>query len=120
METLIVDDEEDMRVLVRTTLHIANQGLRVSAEAANGADALDLWRSQRPDVIVIDQRMPGLSGLDVCRQILGEDPTQRIVLFSAYLTDDLCREAELLGVRACLAKHEVNRLPETLWGLDAA
>jgi CheY-like chemotaxis protein len=120
MQTLIVDDEEDMRFLLRTTIEIANRGLVVAAEASNGTDALALWRSEQPDCVVIDQRMPGMTGIEVCERILNERPDQRIVLFSAYLSDDLRREAEVLGVRACLSKDEVFRLPETLWGLAAA
>ena len=120
VQALIVDDEEDMRVLVRATIEIANRGLLVMGEAASGAEALEFWRSQRPDVVVIDQRMPGLTGMEVCQQILAEAPDQRIVLFSAFLSDDIRREAAALGVRACLAKDDFQRLPETLWGLDAA
>jgi CheY-like chemotaxis protein len=120
VRTLIVDDEEDMRVLVRATIEIANRGLAVMGEAASGAEAIERWRIDRPDVIVIDQRMPGLTGIEVCEQILAEQPDQRIVLFSAFLNDDLRREAAALGVRACLAKDDFQRLPETLWGLDAA
>jgi DNA-binding NarL/FixJ family response regulator len=120
MRTLIVDDEEDMRVLLRATIQLANEGLSVLGEASNGDDALAMWRSQRPDVIVIDQRMPGLTGLEVCRTILAEEPDQRIVLFSAFIGDELRHRAAALGVRACLHKDDVDQLPETLWGLDAA
>lgn len=120
MQTLIVDDEEDMRVLLRTTIQIANRGLEVSGEAASGFEALQIWRSDKPDVIVIDQRMPGMTGIEVCEQILAEEPKQRIVLFSAFLNEELRRVAAALGVRACLAKDDVHRLPETLWSLAAA
>lgn len=120
MQTLIVDDEEDMRFLLRTTIEIANRGLAIAGEAANGSEALALWRSSRPDIVIIDQRMPGMTGMEVCEQMLSEEPDQRIVLFSAFLSEDLRREAITLGVRACLSKDEVHRLPETLWGLAAA
>jgi YesN/AraC family two-component response regulator len=114
--TLIVDDEEDMRVLLRMTIEAANKGLSVAAEAANGHEALDMWREHRPDVVVLDQRMPDLSGMDVAARILAEAPHQRIILFSAFLTDDLVREAETLGL-ACLGKEKVRQIPELLWRL---
>ena len=120
MQTLIVDDEEDMRVLLRTTIDIANEGLRVIAEASSGAEAIALWRSARPDVIVIDQRMPEMSGMEVCRRILAEQPDLPVVLFTAFLDDQLRRDAKALGVRACLSKDDVHRLPETLWSIAAA
>jgi DNA-binding NarL/FixJ family response regulator len=119
MLTLIVDDEDDMRILVRTTIEIANQGLQVSGEATNGTEALQAWRDSRPDCIVIDQRMPGLTGIEVCREILAEDPGQRIVLFTAFADTELRRMAKEIGIRAVLAKDQVHRLPETLWGLAA-
>ncbi len=118
--TLIVDDEEDMRVLLRATIDQANQGLLVSCEASDGREAVQRWRECRPDLVVLDQRMPGLSGLEAAEQILKEKPDQRIVLFSAFLTEALRVKAEKLGVRSCLGKDELSRLPETLWALAAA
>jgi len=115
-KALIVDDEEDMRVLLRMTIEAANQGLSVAAEAANGWEAIDLWREHRPDVIVLDQRMPDLSGMDVAARILAEAPRQRIILFSAFLNDELVHEAETLGL-ACLGKEKVREIPELLWRL---
>lgn len=113
--TLIVDDEEDMRILLRATIEAANQGLTVAGEAANGEEGLEQWRAHRPEIVVLDQRMPGLTGLEVAERILAEDPAQSIVLFSAYLDDETRRAAGDLGVRACLSKSEFSRIPEILW-----
>jgi two-component system response regulator YesN len=120
LRTLIVDDEEDMRLLLRTTINLANQGLLVAGEAADGEEALEVWRADDPDCIVIDHRMPRKSGMEVCEEILREQPDQRIVLFSAFVDDAMRRKASKLGVRACLDKNEVHRLPEILWSLDVA
>lgn len=114
---MIVDDEEDMRVLMRTVINLANNGLKVTCEAADGDEAVRMWRDSRPDVVVMDQRMPVLSGLDAAEQILGEDPTQAIVLCSAFLDEALRAKAGRLGVRACLSKDEIAQLPRTLWAL---
>lgn len=108
-----------MRVLIRTTIEIANRGLEVACEAADGIQAVTVWEACRPDVVVLDQRMPGLSGMEAAARILARRPDQPIVLFSAFLTDAVRRSAEALGIRACLAKDEVHRLPETLWGIAA-
>ena len=116
--TLIVDDEEDMRFLVRAVIEAANNGLSVSGEAADGEEALERWREHRPEVVVLDQRMPGMSGLEVAERILAEHPEQRIILFSAYLDDETAAEASRLGVELCLTKSEYGRLPEALWRLE--
>jgi CheY-like chemotaxis protein len=112
---LVVDDEEDMRVLVRTVITRANHGLLVEAEAENGLQAVERWRETRPDVVLIDQRMPGLTGLEAAEQILEEHPSQVIVLFSAFLNDVIRSAAQAMGIKACISKENVFSLPETLW-----
>jgi DNA-binding NarL/FixJ family response regulator len=94
---------------------MANQGLVVSGEASDGQTAVAMWREIRPDVMILDHRMPGLTGLEAAETILAEDPEQKIVLFTAYLNDDAQRRAEAIGVRACLSKDDLFRLPEVLW-----
>ena len=106
-----------MRFLVRAVIEAANHGLSVSGEACDGAEALERWRADRPEVVVLDHRMPDMTGLEVAEKILAEHPEQQIVLFSAYLDDDTAAAARSLGVHACLAKTEYGRLPETLWRL---
>jgi DNA-binding NarL/FixJ family response regulator len=116
---LIVDDEEDMRALVRATIEIANKGLEVSGEAADGEAAIAQWRADRPEVIVLDQRMPGATGLETAQQILAEHPEQAIVLFTAFLDDAIRRSARRLGI-SVLAKQDIQRLPQALWDLEAS
>jgi two-component system chemotaxis response regulator CheY len=113
--TLIVDDEDDMRFLIRAIIEAANQGLAVAGEAGNGEEAIERWRECRPEIIVLDQRMPGMTGLEVAEQILSEHPSQPIILFSAYLDDSMRAAAEQLGVKACLAKSDYAQLPSILW-----
>jgi DNA-binding NarL/FixJ family response regulator len=112
---LIVDDDDDMRFLVRVLIEAANEGLAVAAEARNAEEAVDRWREHRPDVVVLDNRMPGRSGLEVAAEILAEQPDQSIILFSAYLDDETVRRAGALGVRACLSKDHYDQLPAALW-----
>lgn len=112
---LIVDDDDDMRFLLRVLIEAANEGLEVAGEARNAAEAVDQWREHRPDVVVLDNRMPGRSGLEVAAEILAEQPEQSIILFSAYLDDDTLARADQLGVRACLSKDHYDELPAALW-----
>lgn len=114
---LIVDDEEDMRFLVRAVIEAANHGLAVAGEAADGPEALERWRAEQPEVVVLDQRMPGMTGLEVAAEILRERPDQAIILFSAYLDPDVAAQAADLGVGLCLAKSDYGRIPEALWRL---
>jgi DNA-binding NarL/FixJ family response regulator len=110
LRVLIVDDEDDMRVLLRELIRIANDGLCVAGEATDGDDALRRWREHRPDVVLMDQRMPGLSGLETAERILREHPGQAVVLFTAYLDADVRRTADALGVRACVRKDQARKV----------
>src|SRR4051812_30900540 len=73
VRVLIVDDEDDMRALIRSHIEIANHGLSVAGVASDGDEALRRWRQDRPDVVLLDQRMPGLSGLETAEVILREE-----------------------------------------------
>ena len=110
---LIVDDEEDMRVLLRAILG-ARDGISVVGEAADGSQALSRLDELDPNVIVLDQMMPGMTGLETARLILLRRPTQAIVLFSAFLNEELRAEAASIGVAACLTKDQVGRIAEAI------
>ena len=118
MRVLIVDDEEDMRALVRATIEVANEGLSVAGEAADGEAGFDKWREERPEIVVLDQRMPGVNGLETAKRILAEQPGQTIVLFSSYLDPNVIRRATELGIRVCLSKDNIRRLPGVIWGTE--
>ena len=74
---LIVDDEPQIRRVLRTTL--TSQGYTV-AEARTGDAALEQIRSERPDLILLDVNMPGISGLETCREIRGSSDIPIIML----------------------------------------
>ena len=121
---LIVDDEMDMRMLVRVVIEMANHGLSIIGEAADGSEALEVWRDlngpPEPDVVILDNRMPGLSGLEVAQRILAERPGQLIVLYSAFLDDDVRAEAHEIGIATCVSKDDLERLPAVIESLTAA
>lgn len=121
---LIVDDELDMRMLVRLVIEMANDGLSIVGEANDGPEAIQVWRDLDgppvPDVVILDNRMPGLSGLEVAQRILEERPGQIIVLYSAFLDADVRAKASELGIASCVSKHELDRLPDLVRELTRA
>ena len=110
---LIIDDDPDMRALVRTVLEIETNFVTCT-ESVDGIDGLELWRAERHDVVVLDQRMPGMAGLEVARAILSERPDQVVVMFSAWLEPPVVAAAEAMGVRAVLAKDRVADLAHAI------
>ena len=109
--TLIVDDHADIRLLLRILIDEANDGLFVVGEAESGPDALDQIDAQDPSVIVLDEMMPDMSGLETAERIFARRPSQVVILCSAYLDEEVIARAEKAGVRACVSKDEVRRLP---------
>jgi two-component system phosphate regulon response regulator PhoB len=75
LTVLVVEDERDIADLVR--YHVEKAGMRV-VHAADGGTALRLARAELPDVVVLDLMLPGLDGLEVCRQLRREAATRRL------------------------------------------
>jgi len=109
-KTLIVDDDDDMRLLLRIMINAADRGLQVVGQAASGEEALVLRRDLDLDVIVLDQQMPGMTGVETAERLLAQDPDVRIVLYSAFLDSDVREQAERVGVSQCITKGDVRTL----------
>ena len=112
--TMVVDDQPDVRFLLKVLIDRANDGLVVVAEAATGAEAIDRAAEHDPLVIVMDEMMPGMSGLEAADRLREQRPSQLIILCSAYLDDDLVARAKAAGVVHCISKDEVGDLPDLI------
>ena len=111
---LLVDDDPNMCFLERMVLKSAGGRFEVIGEAPSGHDAIRCWRELNPEMIVMDDRLPDIGGLDVARLILAERPGQVIVLLTTELDPTTTATAARLGIRACLPKSDVRRLPAQL------
>jgi len=78
--------------------------LRVVAEAANGEEALEQYRQHRPDVVLMDLRMPVMDGLSATRAILAEFPEANIIVLTTYDGDEDIHRALAAGARGYLLK----------------
>ncbi len=112
--TLIVDDESDVRLLLTLLINKEDHGLHVVGEAASGREAIEVRRDLDVDVVVLDHRMPGLSGLETASAMLAESPQLPIVLYSAFTDERMEAEARKIGVRACVAKGDGPQLISVL------
>lgn len=114
IRVLIVDDQEDMRTLLRLIIRASDGPFVVSGEAADGQEALEAIEDSDPRVVVLDWMMPRMNGLEAAERILERRPDQRIILYSAAMDETLRREADVLGISACMGKSELIELPERL------
>lgn len=112
MRVLIADDNADIRLLTRALFN-ADGRVTVVHEACDGVEAVVGFRETDPDVCVLDQQMPGQSGLDAARQILAEAPWARLLLYTAFLSDDIVAEASALGIR-CIRKDQFEDLVDVV------
>jgi response regulator NasT len=101
MRILIAEDETIIRLDLRELLEEA--GFEVCAEAKDGEEAVALARSTRPDLALLDVKMPKLDGIDAARQILDDRPIP-IVMVTAYGEEELVSRAVEAGVFGYLVK----------------
>jgi DNA-binding NarL/FixJ family response regulator len=102
ISVLIVDDHPMVREGLAGVL--ARHHMRIVGLAANGKQALEMYFAHRPDVMLLDLRLPDQSGFDVVRTVLKEDPGARIVILSSAQGDASIYTAISLGVRGYLLK----------------
>lgn len=100
---LLVDDHSLVRLGFRRILE-DEADLQVVAEASDGKDAVALARKHRPDVIVMDCALPGMSGLAAAKTILQEFPSQSILMLSMHAEDTLVHQALEAGARGYILK----------------
>jgi len=120
VRVLIVDDEADIRLVLKLAVQAHDRGLVVAGEAADGWEALEALDRADPSVIVLDHRMPTISGLETAAKILERRPQQIIILFSGYLDDKLRSDAAALGVKACIPKQNIDRVAPLALELGSA
>jgi DNA-binding NarL/FixJ family response regulator len=100
---LLVDDHALLRTGVA---NIINQepDLCVVAEAGDGAEALAAYEQHRPDITLLDLRMPVMEGVEVVRRIRERDPGARVIVLTTYDTDDEISQALKAGAKAYVLK----------------
>lgn len=114
---LVVDDDMDMQLLLG--MYASEAGYEIAGTAGNGRQAVDAWRAHRDegqplDAIVLDQMMPGVTGLQAATEIRQHDPDVLIILISAAMSSGLARAAKEVGVHHALSKHDLRTLTSTL------
>jgi DNA-binding NarL/FixJ family response regulator len=104
LRVMVVDDHEVVRQGIRALLN-RRPGWSVVAEAGTVAQAVELALHEKPDVIVMDLRLPDGSGVEACREIRAELPETRILMLTSYADDEAVMSSVLAGASAYLLKH---------------
>src|SRR6476469_6450597 len=106
--------KECIRILIADDHSVVREGLvslvkrkpdmAVVAEASNGREAVDLWKKHRPDVTLLDLRMPELDGVGVIKQIRADDENARIIVLTTFDGDEDIYRAIQAGAKGYLLK----------------
>jgi DNA-binding NarL/FixJ family response regulator len=105
---LVVDDHDLMRETTQLMLE-GQPDLEVVGEAVNGRQALELCRQLRPDLVLMDVRMPEMDGLAATRAIKEELPEISVLLVTAHESDDYRREGASAGAAGYVLKDAPRR-----------
>ena len=101
---MVVDDTDHVRNMLATMLEL--DGFEVVAKASGAEEAIAGVSGAAPNVIVMDYKMPGIDGLAATTRIREVEPGIPVILYTAYLDDDLERRAREAGVALCVGKVE--------------
>lgn len=102
VKILIVEDSAFERGAIKNLL--GKLGYKETVEAANGDEGIEQYKKEKPDLVMIDIRMPGMSGLEMLRKIKGSDPNVKAIVISIVSDKAAQDEAKKLGVKAYIIK----------------
>jgi DNA-binding NarL/FixJ family response regulator len=103
MKVMIVDDHFVVRSGLAASLELEDD-LSIAAEAESGETVLELYRSTRPDVVLMDLQLPGWNGIETTERLLEVEPGARVLIFSTFARDDEIQAALDGGAMGYLQK----------------
>jgi DNA-binding response OmpR family regulator len=101
-KVLVIDDEQGIRALLDTLLRRKGYDVIV---AESGQKGLECFRRERPDVLVLDLKMPGMDGLTVLRQVRSLDPIMPVIILTGAGTAETEQRVRALGVTEYVEKE---------------
>ena len=107
MKLLIVDDDSLVAVSLKTIIE-AGEDAEVLATGKCGEDAIRLYREYHPDILLMDIRMEGMTGLEAGKKILEEDPAARILYLTTFNDDEYTRTALAIGAKGYIIKQDFD------------
>jgi len=108
LKILVVDDHELVRVGLRAIIELESD-LRVVGEAKTGEEAVQRAKTLRPNVVLMDIRMPGLSGIEACRQVRALLPDTKVLMLTTFKDDEAVLSSIMAGASGFVLK-DIDRV----------
>ena len=105
MKIIVIDDDRLAAVSLKTILE-STGSITVQALGSSGAEAVTLYREHQPDVMLMDIRMEGMSGIEAGREILREFPDARILYLTTFSDDEYIIDAVSMGAKGYILKQD--------------
>lgn len=105
MKIIIIDDDNIVAVSLRTILEATGR-IEVAALGNSGEEAIELYRIHHPDVVLMDIRMNGMTGIEAGRLILSEDKSARILYLTTFSDDEYIKNALEIGAKGYILKQD--------------
>ncbi|HEY2461613.1 MAG TPA: response regulator [Candidatus Acidoferrum sp.] len=105
---LIADDHEVMRRGLRGLIESQDEWA-ICGEAVEGIEAVQKWRDLRPDLVILDVNMPGMTGIEAAQQILRENKYAKVLFFTVHDTDQMVREMVTIGAQGYVSKSRAGQ-----------
>ena len=113
MNIVVIDDDRLVAMSLQTILENTGE-IRVVATGHSGAEAIALYEEHRPDVILMDIRMEGMSGIDAGKQILQKYPDARILYLTTFSDDEYIINALNMGAKGYILKQDFEGIAPAL------
>jgi len=113
MNVVVVDDDKLVGASLKTILEASGE-VNVVGVGSSGQEAIDLYERHKPDILLLDIRMSGMSGLDAAERILASDPSARILFLTTFSDDEYIIRALKMGARGYLLKQNYESILPSL------
>jgi len=106
---VIVDDHEIVREGIRTLITRSRPEWNIVGEASSGAEAIEICKTLKPDVLILDITMPGMSGLEAALKIAESELSCRVLMFTMHESERLAAEVRQAGAQGLVLKSQAAR-----------
>lgn len=113
MNIVVIDDDKLVALSLKTILE-SKGNITVAAMGADGKEAIELYRSLHPDVMLMDIRMEGMTGIEAGEQILSEFPDARILYLTTFSDDEYIIKALNMGAKGYILKQDFDGIAPAL------